>query len=194
MNVLLFCAKAFETMEFSVFIDVFGWARESFGNDVRVQTCGFQKTVTSTFGVPVTMDVLMDEVNVKDYDALAIPGGFREFGFKEEAFNPKTLEMIRSFYEQGKPIATVCVAAFALAESGILKGKKATVYHLDEGKTQQELEKYGVNVVNEPIVVDKNIITSYCPQTAAGVAFKLLEMLVGRGKMQEVKKAMGYEI
>lgn len=53
MKVLLFCAKAFETMEFSVFIDVIGWARETFGNDVEVQTCGFQKTVISTFGVPV---------------------------------------------------------------------------------------------------------------------------------------------
>jgi len=32
-------------------------------------------------------------------------------------------------------------------------------------------------VVNEPIVIDRNIITSYCPETALGVAFKLLEKL-----------------
>jgi len=192
MKVLLLCAKAFETMELSVFIDVMGWARESFGNDVHVHTCGFQKNVISTFNVSVQMDVLIDEVDVSDYDALAIPGGFREFGFKEEAFHPKTLDLIRKFDEQGKPIATVCVAAFVLAESGILKGKRATVYHLDDGKTQRELAAYGVNVVNEPIVVDGNIITSYCPETAAGVAFQLLEMLVGVEKMQEVKDAMGY--
>ena len=107
MKVILICAKAFETMEFSVFIDVIGWARETFGNDVEVQTCGFQKTVISTFGVPVQMDVLIDEVNVDAYDALANPGGFREFGFNEDAFHPKTLEMIRTFHEQKKPIATV---------------------------------------------------------------------------------------
>ncbi|MBQ6993192.1 MAG: DJ-1/PfpI family protein [Lachnospiraceae bacterium] len=193
MKVLLLCAKAFETMEFSVFIDVMGWARESFGNDVHVHTCGFQKQVISTFNVPMQMDVLIDEVDVKDYDALAILGGFREFGFKEEAFHAKTKELIRAFHEKGKPIATVCVAAFALAESGILTGKRATVYHLDGGKTQQELAEYGVNVINEPIVVDGNIITSYCPETAAGVAFRLLEMLIGTERMQEVKYAMGYE-
>lgn len=192
MKVLLLCAKAFETMEFSVFIDVMGWARESFGNDVYVHTCGFQKNVISTFGVTVQMDVLIDEVDVSDYDALAIPGGFREFGFKEEAFHPKTQNLIRAFHKEGKPIATVCVAAFALAESGILKGKRATVYHLDHGKTQQELAEYGVNVINEPIVVDGNIITSYCPETAAGVAFQLLQMLVGAERMREVKEAMGY--
>ena len=46
--------------------------------------------------------------------------------------------------------------------------------------------------MNEPIVVDGNIITSYCPETAAGVAFQLLEMLIGTEKMQQVKHAMGY--
>jgi len=193
MKVLLLCAKAFEMMEFSVFIDVMGWARESFGNDVHVHTCGFQKHVISTFDVSVKMDVLIDEVDVNDYDAIAIPGGFREFGFKEEAFHPVTQKLIRAFHEQGKPIATVCVAAFVLAECGILRGKRATVYHLDKGKTQRELAEYGVNVVNEPIVVDGNIITSFCPETAAGVAFKLLEMLIGTEKMQKVKYAMGYE-
>ena len=193
MKVLLLCPKAFETMEFSVFIDVLGWARESFGNDVYVHTCGFHKNVVSTFGVQIQVDVLIDDIDVNDYDALVIPGGFREFGFKEEAFHPKTQNLIRTFYEQGKPIATVCVAAFALAESGILKGRRATVYHLDEGKTQKELAEYGVYVENKPVVVDENIITSYCPETAPAVAFKLLEMLIGVKKAEKVKNAMGYE-
>ena len=192
MKILLLCAKAFETLEFSVFIDTIGWARETFGNDIEVHTCGFQKEVVSTFSVPIKVDVLIDDVNTDDYDALAIPGGFREFGFKDEALHPKTLELIRKFNESKKPIATVCVAAFALAESGILKGRKATVYHLDNGKTQKELADYGVSVLNEPVVVDENIITSYCPQTAPLVAFKLLEMLIGEEKTKEVSAAMGY--
>ena len=43
MKVLVFCAKGFETMEFSVFIDVLGWARNDYGYDIQVETCGFQK-------------------------------------------------------------------------------------------------------------------------------------------------------
>ena len=193
MKILLLCAKAFETIEFSAFIDVMGWATQDFQCDITVDMCGFQRTVISTFGVPITMDVLIDDVQLEDYDALAIPGGFREFGFNEEAFDIRTLELIRKFNANNKPIATVCVAAFALAESGILKGRNATTYHLDDGTCQRELAQYGINVINEPVVIDRNIITSYCPQTAPEVAFRLLEMLTSTEKMQKVKKAMGYE-
>ena len=49
MQTLLFLAKGFETMEFSVFVDVLGWARNDYGLDVPVVTCGFQKQVMSTF-------------------------------------------------------------------------------------------------------------------------------------------------
>ncbi len=88
--------------------------------------------------------------------------------------------------------ATICVAAFALAKSGILKGRKATTYHLKGGYKQKELEQFGVDVVNEPVVKDGNLITSYCPQTAPFVAFALLEMLTSAEKMNLVMGAMGY--
>lgn len=192
MKILLLCPKAFETMEFSVFIDVMGWARDDFQCNIEVETCGFQKEVTSTFGVPIIVDSLIDEIDPEDYAALAIPGGFQEYGFYEEAYDERTLELIRIFNRLEKPIATVCVAAFPLAKSGILRGRQATTYHLKQGYKQRELAEFGVHVINEPVVVDKNIITSYCPQTAADVAFTLLEMLTSTEKMQLVKEAMGY--
>ena len=52
-KVLVFLAKAFETMEFSVFIDVLGWARNDYGHNISVDTCGFTEKVISTFNVPV---------------------------------------------------------------------------------------------------------------------------------------------
>jgi 4-methyl-5(b-hydroxyethyl)-thiazole monophosphate biosynthesis len=95
MKVLIFLAKGFETMEFSAFIDVLGWARHDYHYDIDVITCGFSKTVLSTFNVPVIVDKLIDEVYVDDYDALAIPGGFEEFGFYEEAYDRKLLDLIQ---------------------------------------------------------------------------------------------------
>ncbi len=193
MKILLLCLKAFETMEFSVFIDIMGWARDEANADVQVITCGFQKTVVSTFGVPIVMDKTIDEISAKDYDAIAIPGGFQEYGFRDEAFHEKTTELICDFNSQRKPIATVCVAAFALARSGVLKGKAATTYHLHDGSRLKELASYeGITVVNEPVVTDGNIITSYCPQTAPEVAFRLLEMLTDKGTTDNIRHMMGY--
>ena len=193
MKVLLLLAKGFETMEASVFIDVMGWAKDSFHNNVEVITCGVNKTVASAFGVTVTVDILLKDVRVKDYDALAVPGGFEEYGFYEEAFSDKVSDIIRQFNANNKMIASVCVGALALAHSGILTGKRATTYHLNNGHRQKQLAEYGVEVVNEPVVMTDNIITSYCPQTAPEVAFVLLGELIGKDKMLIVKKAMGFK-
>ena len=192
MKVLLFCAKGFETMEFSVFIDVFGWARNDHGCNVQVETCGFTKQVVSTFNVPIIVDRLINEIDVNEYDALAIPGGFEEFGYYEEAYDERFLDLIRRFDRQGKPIAAVCVGALPLGKSRVLQHRKATTYHLNGGHRQKQLAEFGVNVVNERVVIDGNIITSYCPETAPYVAFELLNKLVGQEKMMVVKKAMGY--
>ena len=192
MKTLLLLAKGVEMMEMSVFVDVFGWARSDFGMDTQITTCGFNKQVISTFNIPLTVDLTIDEVNVDEYDALAIPGGFEEFDFYKEAYDEKFLQLIREFNDKGKIIATICVGALPVGKSGILKNRRATTYHLKNGYRQKELREFGVNVVNEPIVVDKNIISSYCPETAVGVAFKLLEMLTSKEEMEKVKELMGY--
>lgn len=192
MKTLLFCAKGFETMEFSVFIDVLGWARNDYGYDVTVDTCGFTKQVHSTFGVPILVDKTIQEVCAEDYDALAIPGGFEEFGFYEEAYDERFLNLIRDFDAQGKPIAAICVGALPLGKSGILKNKRATTYHLKDGYRQRQLAEFGVDIVNEPVVVNEHIITSYCPQTAPFVAFELLKKLTSDEQTAVVMQAMGF--
>ena len=53
------------------------------------------------------------------------------------------------------------------------------------------MAEFGAIVVNERVVIDDNIITSFCPETAPDVAFELLRKLVGE-EMQKVKRAMGY--
>lgn len=193
MKVLLFCNKGFETMEFAPFVDVMGWARNDYHYDIDVITCGFTKNVISTFNIPIVVDKVISEVNVDDYDALAIPGGFEEFGFYEEAYDERFLNLIREFDNKGKYIASICVGALPIGASGILKGRRATTYHLRDGYRQKQLEKFGVNVVqNQRIVIDNNVVTSFCPETAADVAFQLLTWLVGEEKACVVSDAMGY--
>ena len=193
MKVLLFCCKGFETMEFAPFVDVMGWARNDYGMKVEVVTAGFTKTVVSTFGIPVIVDKTYDEIDISEYDALAIPGGFEEFGFYEDAYDERFLDLLREFDSAHKYIASICVGALPVGASGVLKGRKATTYHLGDGRRQKQLAEFGAEVIpDQSVVIDQNIITSFCPETAPHVAIALLEMFVGREKAAIVATAMGF--
>lgn len=104
----------------------------------------------------------------------------------------RLLNLIRQFDARKKWIATVCVGALPVGKSGVLKDRKATTYHLGGAVKQKVLQSFGAIIVNEPIVVDDNIITSYGPQTASGVALLLLEKLTSHREMSLVKEAMGF--
>ena len=47
MKLLVFLAKGFETIEFSAFIDVMGWAKTDFDCKIDVVTCGLNQKVVS---------------------------------------------------------------------------------------------------------------------------------------------------
>lgn len=204
MKVLILALGGFELLEFSAFADVLGWAKLEGGLDIEYDTAGFSREVRSTFGVPVTVDRVLwrrgagvcapVSVCAEDYDALAIPGGFEEYGYYEEAYRQDTVGLIRAFHKAGKPIASICVGALALGNSGILEGRRATTYALSGGHRQKQLADFGAVVsADEQIVVDDNLITSCGPSTAAGVAFKLLEMLTDRESAEKVMTLMGWE-
>ncbi len=74
-----------------------------------------------------------------------------------------------------------------------MKGRRATTYHLLEGKRRKELTGMGVVVVDEPLVQDSGIITSTSPATATDVAFALLEELTSRDNALAIKRWMGLE-
>ena len=135
---------------------------------------------------------MIRDIHAEEYDALAIPGGDHLYGYFEEAYDERFLELIREFNNQEKVIASVCVAALPIGKSGVLAGRNATTYHLADGYRQKELAGFGVNVINEPVVIDGNIISSYCPQTAPEVAFEMLERLLGKEKAATVRFGMGF--
>lgn len=191
-KVLLLLAEGFETFEASVFIDIIGWGLDHTQKSKKLYTCGLRRELNSTFSQIFITDFTIDEVSVDDYDAVAIPGGYEIYGFYKDAYDERFLEIIREFHRQNKPVASICVAALPVAKSGILKGKKGTTYNIQPSTRQQELAEMGAIVLDKPIVDDSNIITSWNPSTATGVAFLLLEKLQGKDYCDKIKKLMGF--
>ncbi|NMM64881.1 DJ-1/PfpI family protein [Clostridium sp. P21] len=192
-KVLLLLANGFEAVEASVFTDVIGWNKSDGDGTTDLITVGIRKKLKCTFNFTVIPEMHISEVNIDDFDALAIPGGFEEAGFYEDAYSEDFLNLIREFDRAGKIIASVCVGALPIGKSGVLTHRNATTYNLGNGERQTQLSEFGANVLAyEPIVVDKNIITSYNPSTAFNVAFKLLEMLTSKENCNNVKTLMGF--
>lgn len=190
-KVLLLLANGFEAVEASVFTDVIGWNKLDGDGTTDLITVGIREQLKCTFNFTVIPEMQISEVNIYDFDALAIPGGFEEAGFYEDAYNEEFLNLIREFDKAGKIISSICVGALPVAKSGVLFGRNATTYNF--GIRQKQLSEFGANVLpNEPIIVDKNIITSYNPSTSFDVAFKLLEILTSKENCVSVKTLMGF--
>jgi protein deglycase len=192
-KVLLLLADGFETLEASVFIDVIGWNLVDGDGTTQLFSCGLRREVKSSFNQHVVVDYLIDEINTEEFDALAIPGGFEEFGYYKDAYSDEFLKLIRMFDAQSKIIAAVCVGALPIARSGVLTNRRATTYNKG-GIRQEELGSYQVNVINEPIVTDCNVITSWNPSTAPEVAFLLLESLTSKDQCNFIREIMGFKL
>jgi 4-methyl-5(b-hydroxyethyl)-thiazole monophosphate biosynthesis len=191
-NILLFLANGFETYEASVFIDVIGWNLVDGDGSTRLWTGGLQKDLKSSFDQRITVDYTIDDIHVDDFDALAIPGGFEEYDFYKDAYDERFLQLIRTFHRGGKLIASICVGALPVGKSGVLQGKNGTTYHGNNSTRQTQLREFGVNVLQEPIVIDDNIITSWNPSTAINVAFLLLERMTSKANMEMIREKMGF--
>ena len=191
-KILLFLAQGFEEYEASVFTDVIGWSRVYGNKPVNLVTTGLRPEIKCTWNFIVRPELEFEKINVQEFDALAIPGGFEKAGYYQDAYDERFLNLIREFDKQGKIIASICVAALPLGKSGVLKGRKATTYDLLDGVRRKQLADFGAEVQDESIVIDKNIITSTGPSTAIDVAFILLEMLTDKENVKVVKKYMRF--
>jgi len=190
-RILLLLAEGFEIFEASVFIDVIGWNLVDGDKSTELFTCGLNKEIKSSFNQKFIVDYLNDEIDVDSFDALAVPGGFEEYNFYKDAYDERFLELIREFKAKDKIIASICVAALPLGKSGVLKNKKGTTYK--NPIRRDALKSFGVLVINEPIVIDDNIITSWNPSTAVDVALLLLELLTSKTNADYIRSIMGFE-
>ncbi len=113
-------------------------------------------------GSRLTPDLAVKDAKVNDYKAIVIIGGP---GAPVLGNYGEVLDLIKDADEKGKIIAAICIAPTILAKSGILKGKKATVWNGD-GKQGTIIESAGAKFTDEDVTVDGNIITANGPSAA----------------------------
>ena len=191
-RVLLLLSNGFEAFEAAAFTDVLGFAGAFGEEEIEIVTVGMRPELQCTFGFKVIPAYQLDEIRNSEFDAVAIPGGFESAGFYEDAYSDDFLDVFRRFAAEGKPIAAVCTGGLPVARSGVLRGRRATTYHLLNGKRRKAMGEMGVVVVDEAVVRDGSIVTSTSPATATDVAFTLLEMLTSPQNVATTRHMMGF--
>ncbi|MDR3253892.1 MAG: DJ-1/PfpI family protein [Endomicrobium sp.] len=123
--------------------------------------------LTGRFGYKTISTILIQSVNSDDFDAIVYVGGIGADIFFN---NPYALKLADNFFKHNKPIASICIAGVILANSGILNGKKATVFI--DGK--ETLIEKGASYTGASLEIDGNIITANGPEAAEDFANAVL--------------------
>lgn len=191
-KVLMLLANGVEPMEMAAFTDILGWADLLGDEKIELVMAGLRPEIVSTFDITIRPNRMLADVDLNEFDALALPGGFEPSGFYEEALSEPYLAAIKHFINAQKIVASVCVSSLSLGRAGALQDRKATIYHQVGGRRKQQLVDTGAVFIDQPIVRDKNIVTSSGPGTASEVAFLLIEMLTKKSNADTIRRIMRF--
>lgn len=145
---------------------------------LRLQEAGYSmrlaapalKTYSGKHGYPATSDLLLQQANSQDYCGLLVPGGFMPDKLRRD---PKVLSLTREFHEQGKLVAFICHGGWIPISAKILRGRRVT----GSLGIKDDLENAGAIWVDEPVVVDGNLISSRTPRDLAPFAKAMVDFL-----------------
>ena len=116
-----------------------------------------QATVHDDPGKTIRPDMTIADARAPDFDALILPGGVRNPDSLRT--NEAAIALIRDFDRGGKPIAAICHGPWLLIEADLVSGRTVTGWK----SIRTDLGNAGGNVVDQPVAVDGNVITSRKP-------------------------------
>jgi len=122
------------------------------------------------------------EVSADDYDALLIPGGQSPDHLR---IDKRVVDFVRQFDRQGKLIAAVCHGPQLLITAGLVKGRTLTAW----ATIQEDLRQIGATVKDEPVVRDRNWITSRKPEDLKAFSDAIIEYLEGDEERTPAQKS-----
>jgi protease I len=115
------------------------------------------------------VDKAVAEASADDYDGLVLPGGVA---------NPDVLRtdadavgFVRSFFEAGKPVASICHGAWTLVEADVVKGRTLTSWP----SIRTDIRNAGGTWVDEEVHTDRGLVTSRKPDDLPAFNAKIVE-------------------
>lgn len=180
-KVSVILADGFEEIEALTVVDLLRRAKIYVGTVSITE----EYTVHGAHGINVQTEDLFEEVNFVESDMIVLPGGMP--GTTNLGEHSGVRRVVKDFFEEGKYIGAICAAPTVLGNLGLLKGKRVSCYPSVENEIQ------GAVMTRTAVTVDGSLVTSRGAGTAIDFALKLIEVLAGREKADEIADAIVYE-
>jgi len=114
--------------------------------------------VVGKHGAKATVEVSIADANPEDYDGLLIPGGFSPDHLRGDS-EGRYGTFAKYFTKNDVPTFAICHGPQILIDTDDLNGRTLTAVL----NVRKDLSNAGAQVVDESVVVDKNIVTSRTP-------------------------------
>ena len=137
------------------------------------------------WGREFQVDVPLQEANPSDYDALLLPGGV--INADSLRMQRRAVEFVKSFFTEGKPVAAICHAPWAIIEAGEAHGRRMTSWP----SLKTDLRNAGANWVDQEVVVDGNLLSSRKPDDIPAFSAKMVDLFnISQTPLSEVIEEM----
>lgn len=140
--------------------------------------------VTSSHGIRVVADLMLEDVDLSTYTVLFLPGGMP--GTLNLKATPAIQTEVLRRSDESQPIAAICAAPSILAELGVLDGRHATA----NPAFIKAIASGGAIVHENPVVADEFIMTSRGAGTALELGLELVRQLLGDEAAEEVSRGV----
>ena len=120
--------------------------------------------------VKATIDKSFKDVKPDQFDALFIPGGSSPDKLRA---HEDAVAFVKAFMRAGKPVFAICHGPQLLLSADEYKSHRMTAWKTIQG----DLKRAGANVVDEEVVVDRNLVTSRQPSDIPAFIRESLKVL-----------------
>jgi protease I len=124
-------------------------------------------------GYPITVDAQIVDLIANDFDAVVIPGGYAPDHMRR---SDDLLRFVRAIDDQGKTVAAICHAPWVTISAGMMKGRRATCVPA----IKDDVINAGADYVDQPVVVDGNLVTSRRPDDLPAFMLALIERVASQ--------------
>jgi 4-methyl-5(b-hydroxyethyl)-thiazole monophosphate biosynthesis len=179
-SVLVVLAEGAEEIETVTVADVLVRA----GQQVTVASAGKGTVVTGSRGIPLAAHTMLDQVREQAFDLVYLPGGMGSAkACREDA---RIQDLAGAQLQSGRRLAIICASVTALAPRKLGQGRRVTSYP----GVRAEVEPHVGAWLDQPVVVDRNLVTSQGPGTALALGLTLARQLAGDDTARSVAQAM----